>query len=252
MKLLVDVGNSRAKWACFDGRTLSGYGSFVHRDAGANTASFEQLLDAHWREFGPPHGVLCCCVAGFTQRETLRCWAAQAWRCGVEFVLSEAEGHGVKNAYAEPHTLGADRWVALVAARALYPGTVCIVDCGTAVTVDVLQKDGVHAGGLILPGLELMRVSLRAGTGEIPLPDAPTQGDFLARSTTHAVVSGTLNAVAGAVERVHARCAKEFGEVRCVLTGGDAQPVMQALKVPAVLEPHLVLRGLGIFACSPS
>lgn len=248
MKLLVDVGNTRAKWAWLDGTQLREHGSFVHRDATHAGASFEEHLAHHWDAFPRPEKVLCCCVAGSEHREALRAWVARAWACRFDFAVSEAEGHGVRNAYAEPRALGVDRWVALLAARQLYTEAVCIVDCGTAVTVDVLREDGAHLGGLILPGLELMRQSLHAGTGEIPLPAEHAPTDLLARSTTGAVVSGTLHGVAGAVERVHAQCVEDFGGVLCVLTGGDARPVMQALRVPTVWEPHLVVRGLGVLA----
>lgn len=248
MKLLADVGNTRAKWAWHDDPGLHEPGSFVHRDADCTGSSFEEHLAHHWGAFPRPEKLLCCCVAGSGHREALRTWVAQTWSCPVEFVVSVAEGHGVKNAYTQPHTLGADRWVALLAARQLYSGAVCIVDCGTAVTVDVLGADGAHRGGLILPGLELMRQSLRAGTGEIRLPTEDAHTGLLASSTTGAVVSGTLHGVAGAVDRVHAQCVEDFGEVLCVLTGGDAQAVMQALRVPTVWEPHLVVRGLSVLA----
>src|SRR5690606_2659551 len=81
----------------------------------------------------------------------------EAWSVPIEAVSARPEGFGVINAYAAPERLGADRWLALIAARRIEPGAVCVVDCGTAITIDVMHADGVHLGGLIMPGLGFTR-----------------------------------------------------------------------------------------------
>ena len=250
MKFLVDVGNSRAKWACFDGRKLSGYGSFVHRDAGAKTgelrATARHALEGAW---SPPRRVLLLRGGVHAARDTALLGSTSlALRGRVRTV--RGRGTWCKNAYPEPHTLGADRWVALVAARQLCtPGAVCIVDCGTAVTVDVLRKDGAARGRADPPWA---RADARKVCGRVPArSDYPRRRPHRSARALHdgrRRIGYITRRRGGGRTRARAMCERSLARVLCVLTGGDAQPVMQALRVPTVWEPHLVLRGLGVLA----
>jgi hypothetical protein len=93
--------------------------------------------------------------------------ARARWRCKPSTIATSAQAHGVRIAYSDPARLGVDRFLALIGAHALHAGPKLIVDAGTAVTYDLLLADGSHLGGLILPGIALMRDSVLAGT-QIP------------------------------------------------------------------------------------
>ena len=122
-----------------------------------------------------------------------------------EWNVSCRDQCGVRNSYEQAGQLGADRWAALIGARALHRGPVVVVMAGTATTVDLLDETGVFLGGLIFPGFDLMRGSLARNTAQLPYAD----GSYAAqpRRTADAIFSGCLHAQAGAVERLFAQFA---------------------------------------------
>src|SRR6185503_9755799 len=162
-------------------------------------------------------------------------------RFGVEplWVAARANQCGVTNTYGDPSQLGADRWAALIGARHVHAGPSVVVSSGTATTVDLLSGAGVFRGGLILPGVELMKESLASRTAGLPL----ARGEFTdePRNTADAIESGCLLAQAGAIERLHARL--EPGAV-CLISGGAALRIAARLNVPARVVDDLVLQGL--------
>jgi type III pantothenate kinase len=156
---------------------------------------------------------------------------------------SSAYAYGVTNSYARPESLGIDRWLGMLAAFGDYADEVCIVDCGTAITIDVVSKTGHHLGGLIAPGLRMMTKALVADTALLQevLPSAPK---MLATETRQAIASGTVMAAVGLIEGSVSRWAPS---ARLIMTGGDASIVAEALSLNHTLDPLLVFRGLALF-----
>ncbi|NTV09863.1 MAG: type III pantothenate kinase, partial [Zoogloea sp.] len=126
-------------------------------------------------------------------------------------------------------------------ARGLTRAACLVVTAGTATTVDVLDAQGLFRGGLILPGLELMRRSLAGNTAQLPFADGHF-ADF-PQNTADAIFSGCLHAQAGAVERMFARIAGEPG-AQCLLNGGAAAELAAVLDIPFRPADNLVLDGL--------
>jgi type III pantothenate kinase len=114
-----------------------------------------------------------------------------------------------------------------------------VVTAGTATTVDVLRGDGRFVGGVILPGLELMKRSLARDTAGLPLAKGRFAGE--PRNTADAIETGCLLAQAGAIERAFATM--EPGAA-CVLAGGSARRIARHLSIPVRLVDNLVLEGL--------
>src|SRR5258708_39952458 len=143
---------------------------------------------------------------------------------------------GVTNGYGKPAQLGADRWAALIGAWSILRGPCLVVTAGTATTMDVLRGDGRFVGGVIFPGLELMKRSLARNTAGLPL----ARGRFSAepRNTADAIETGCLLAQAGAIERAFA--AMEQGAAS-VLPGGAAPRILLHLAIPLRLLANLVL-----------
>ncbi len=157
--LLFDAGNSRFKWA------LVRDGHLGEQQARASDAfeSFET-----WLKRAPKlERVVGVNVAGAKLEKQLRAALRAGEHPVPEFVTSSAEGGGVRNGYARPEQLGADRWAGLVAAwhRAGCYRTVCAVSVGTAMTLDLVDQDGYHRGGLIAPGPALMLNALLSPHG---------------------------------------------------------------------------------------
>jgi len=240
--LVFDLGNSRWKWA------LAGNGLRAPGRAQDYGDDFARRLDAALATMPRPDRAAAVAVASGAQRATLHAWLAQRWNLALDLFTPEAQGHGVTNGYREPARLGADRWAALVAARARARGPACVVDAGTAVTIDALDTDGVFRGGVILPGLMLQRAALLQGTSGIAESEGQER-DPLARSTADAVSAGTLLGLAGAVDRVLDEQALLLGTPPTVfVSGGDAPRLLPLLRHAAIEAPDLVLEGVARMA----
>jgi type III pantothenate kinase len=247
--LLVDIGNSRLKYAHLDGERL---GSQHFGEYAAWTVE-----DWRRRLFGGPAvaGVLAATVAGEASETSLRRAAAAAGVESVEFVRSTAAAAGVRSGYDEPTQLGVDRWLALIAAHRHWPGPCCVVDVGTAATVDALAADGTHLGGFIVPGPELMVRSLLRGTSELATRAAQEAGraeDFFADNTREAIGRGCVLALAALAERAAAELEHRVGAApRLLVTGGGGESLLPWVRRTAELVPDLVLRGLAVLAGRP-
>jgi type III pantothenate kinase len=244
MILLLDAGNSRLKWAMLRN------GHFEHGGSLEHTAeAIKEFASAAWGHFDAPEAVLVANVAGEPLRRALNSWIKRRWKLTPEYVVPCTEQFGIRNAYSEPARLGVDRWLALLAARELFDGALCVIDCGTALTVDVLAHDNRHLGGLIIPGMQLMRDALTARAegirGQIDQA-SHAQVTLLGTDTGSAVAGGTLYAEVAFIDRILADLRAEVGpRLRCIITGGDALRLQSLLASNAHYEADLVLFGLA-------
>lgn len=255
--LLVDLGNSRIKWA-----TLGSHGpTRMHAAAhhGWRSEDFRRALfpgrsgaraaAATWRGTR----VLAVSVASPAVQRRFVAAVRLVTGAGPHFVRSQSAAAGIRNGYRDAWRLGADRWVALIGARHCLPETaLCVADIGTATTVDLLAADGRHRGGVILPGPQLMIDALLRDTGGIRRRMGRMRrriGPF-ARDTAAAVYGGALYATASAIDRLvrEACLAVDCTEVSLLLTGGGAPAVAPRLETRHRLLPDLVLRGLAVLA----
>jgi type III pantothenate kinase len=245
MILLLDIGNSFIKWCWLDDGRLCDAGEVLHAEA-----ALASVLDEAWQDLPQPEAVWVSNVAGNELAGALEQWLQQTWGLLPEYATSNASRDEVRNAYNEPGRLGVDRWLALLAAYEISKQAVCIIDCGTAITVDVMASSGQHLGGLIVPGLGMMRDGLYAGAhGVEDAVTAPPAGGLLACDTAGAVEGGTLYAVVAFIDRVCADMERELDEpMTCLLTGGDAPDILPLLNVEIEHEPLLVLQGLALIA----
>lgn len=249
MILLIDIGNSRIKWASLIKGKLEHLGDASRgKDLGALAVDLNQ----HWRKIKKPGAVLVSNVAGSAYADALAAWTLEHWQVQPRFIVAEHSAFNVSNAYTRPERLGADRWAALIAARRHAGGAVCIVDAGTAVTIDVLSERGIHQGGLIIPGLAMMRRALLDQTQAIfPATAAPASSDvsLLARDTQDGVNGGTLYALVAVIDRVTADVRTELDtELTRIITGGDADTLLPLLGGHYHHYPELVLEGLAVIA----
>ncbi|UCH54042.1 MAG: type III pantothenate kinase [Pseudomonadota bacterium] len=243
---LVDCGNTRLKWA------EAAPGVWRTGACDLPQADLAPMLDTQWGSVPVPQRAVICCVGGEARRQALVQWMQARWTLTPAIFQSAARTLDNVNHYRDPTSLGADRWAALLGARALVPGAACVVDCGTAVTVDALSAKGEFQGGVILPGIRLLRAALTQGTSGVKQSDG-SEASCLGRSTADAVAGGTYYGLLGAIER----CVREqqiaLGEtVTVFLTGGDAERVAAELALQIRLVPDLVLRGLARYAESLS
>lgn len=234
--LLLDVGNSRSKWA------LVQDGLWKHQGVAGNTEwmSLQQALSA----LPQPERILVSNVAGEAMEQRLRAVCA-GWKCPLEFVTARFEQCGVRNGYEQPTRLGSDRWAALIAAWNQVQGACLVVNCGTATTIDALSDQGQFMGGLILPGVSLMQHSLATNTAQL-MAERGELRDFPC-NTADAIHSGMLRATLGAIRHQHDLLQALVGTaVLCLLGGGAADIVQPHLDLPSERKDNLVLQGLQI------
>lgn len=235
MKLFIDIGNSRLKWAAWDGERWQAEGS-VATDS-------DDL--AGWIAALPrPAQVWIASVSAERQVANVTEACRQAWNIEPVRLRTPVAACGVRCAYADPARLGIDRWLAVVAAFRETGGPAVVFDCGTAITVDAVARDGEHLGGLIIPGIQLMRRALYGSTAGIP-----DEGDgdvgLLARDTRSAVSGGSLYAAVAFMLHVTAELRTHLGDgMRVLLTGGDADRIRILLSVDFELRPRLVMEGM--------
>ncbi|MDH5301683.1 MAG: type III pantothenate kinase [Gammaproteobacteria bacterium] len=239
--LLIDLGNTRLKSAWLRDGRLQDMQAVVHHGQPL-TYGLESLLQH------PPERVLINSMLGDAIRRSIQQRLDELGIPGF-WASSQVQHGGLRNGYQLPERLGSDRWLAMIAAWQSHQGRpVCVVSCGTAVTIDAIAADGQHQGGMILPGVQMMQHSLLQGTQQINL-DLQTQPlQLFARNTTQAVQSGCHFAIVGAIRQMLEGLVTDAEQtVQCVLTGGDAQAIAELLTWGEVeYRPQLVLEGLAI------
>src|SRR5271165_7194938 len=229
MILVIDVGNTRLKWAWLTSTGLSDQQAVVHRDAKPGiwtTALFESGQR--------PRRVLVSNVAGPVMAKTLT---------------------RLTNGYLDPSLLGADRWLALIGAWTKARSALCVVDAGTAVKVDSVDANGQHLGGLIVPGIHMMREALMNKTSDIAdaaRHSTPSLAGVLANNTIGAVSRGAVFALAGMADRAAEVIEQSTGvKPKLFITGGDAGMITGTMRSHGEIVPDLVLQGLAVIAAQP-
>ena len=245
--LALDVGNTRLKWAQYagahPGAQLLGHGAVF-------LENIDKLADNEWQHLPPPTRMLGCIVAGEAIRRRVE-EQLDLWDCAPAWAVPSAHEAGITNGYDHPTRLGADRWVAMIGARARMlvqqagraPRPLIVVMVGTAVTVEAIDTEGRFLGGLILPGHGIMLRALESGTAGLRVPT----GEVVAfpTNTSDALTSGGTFAIAGAVERMVDHLRQRCGvEPVCYMTGGAGWKMAPSMSVQFELVDSLIFDGL--------
>ena len=244
MILLVDIGNSQIKWTTIQSKVLADSQYFSRPKTGIKAA-----LNKAWKSLDDIEAVFVSNVAGDKIAAQLTEWIDKQWKLTPVFVQSEKRRFGVTNAYEQPETLGVDRWLAIVAGRQHARQVTCVIDRGTAITVDIVTEKGQHQGGLIVPGLSLMKKMLTDNTDALGNVTQESEFNLLATNTHTAIQAGTLYMVTATLENLINDLQQNFtDEVRFLITGGDAEEIIPLMPQPLIHEPDLVLKGLAQYA----
>ena len=234
MTLEIDAGNSSLKWRW--------------RGSPASSAASLGELETALGDCGPPREALICSVRGADFEAEANRWFADKWGLQPRFARVVREWGGVRIQYPDPSALGADRWLAMLAGFRLAPGGCLIVDSGTALTIDLLDANGLHLGGYIMPGLETLQSGLLRNTAIRLQPTREKPATAPGNDTASAVRNGAAFMLCSVVRAAVENRAREAGEQpMLILTGGDAAMLQGELgEVNSLLVPELVLDGLGL------
>lgn len=242
MNWLLDLGNSRLKLAAW-----SATGELGEVQVWSHGATDFPATLQPWLEQLRPGDT--CWLASVAGPDITAAVAGQlaSHGCPAQRARTLPEAAGVRIAYAEPSRLGVDRFLALLAAHARGPGPWLLVSAGSALTVDLLDAQGLHRGGVIAPSPEHMRAALAA---RFPaLAYAGGEAHAFAADTADALAGGSLGAAAGLVERSHREATHLLGKAPTVLVGGGGgQRLAEALELDVEPAPALVLEGLAVYA----
>lgn len=244
--LLIDAGNSRLKLLVKENATNSEI-LFKTLDYNNLYDDFIDLLS----KFSISSAVISN-VSNHVYSQVLSDAIYRLWNIKAHIVVSQQNKFGISTLYANPCTLGSDRWLTLIAAKSEFKNHICVIDCGTAVTIDVLTKKGIHIGGFITPGLKLSLDALGQNTNNLPdITDNPAEKNnqlqFLATNTEDGIYAGTLCQLSSYVENIITQIKTEISEnIKCIITGGDAIIVQNLVSHSLIYREKLVLNGLDI------
>lgn len=239
MILELDVGNTRIKWRLLDEQSgLASELAFAQNHAELFAALLAVPL---------PRMVRMSSVRGGESNDEIEEWVNNQWSLPVHIARVVRACGGVRNQYQDQTRLGVDRWLAMLAAFRKAAGTCVIIDSGTALTIDVIDKQGLHQGGYITPGRQLMHKSLEQNTrirlSEQLDPDSLELGN----STNSAVRNGTLAAQVSLINEVVAEVLALDASTRVFFAGGDAELLAkQSIAQEFEIVASLVLDGLAI------
>lgn len=242
--LLIDAGNTQVKWTISTDGELSASRAF--RLSQDNSWLIDQELIRAARSVDQ---AFIASVADDKHEQRLVEGLQSLLSTPLRVVKVQPKAFGIAICYKNAGRLGVDRWAAMIAARQLVNGALCVFDCGTATTFDMLDPCGQHLGGLIVPGPRLMASSLREGTARIYGDDENSKQGLLACDTVSAITAGGLQATLGFIERMQREASEMTGvEPTFLLCGGHAKDLLPWLPDNIRHEPDLVLKGLNILA----
>lgn len=239
--LLIDLGNSRLKWALADDS-----GVVLGEPVAHSASGFGDLLPLWEAAAGSQRALLAS--TALTLTDALCRDIGARLNIDTEVFQSPKQAIGIRSAYDQPQTLGSDRFLAMAAARRHCDGAFLLCDAGTALTLDLVDEDGQHLGGLIVPSPLLMRESLHRGTAGVRTGDSARLREF-ARNTDDAVWSGVCMASIALIEHSHRKALLGVGDhVDLLLSGGSMPLLVQHLDIPHRTLPNLVLEGLRLWS----
>jgi type III pantothenate kinase len=261
--LVFDLGNTRLKWAAVEStqniadrnKKLWAYSGSISTKSFQSAELRAELSDYISKTLPKPDAIAFCCVAGDAAIENLRRLFPQWQDLEWQQFTGSSPYQGLRTLYQDRSKLGADRWAALIGARALSSTNTLVINAGTATTIDLLGGNGLHYGGWILPGLSLMQESLQQNTAQLPLvvrDNKPEAQASFGGTTDEAITGGCDAAQMGAILRA-AYLAKTMNHPveRIWLDGGNAKILANEIKqfpelavLPVEPIEGLVLRGL--------
>ncbi len=242
--LLVDVGNTRIKWSVLRGEKLGRQKALEHAGISARDLA-RQLFSTRGIT-----RVIAASVAGTRLNRLLARTCREKTGVVCEFVASARNAAGLTTRYREPWRLGVDRFMGVIAGYHMARARgACVVDIGTALTIDLVDPLGVHLGGAIIPGPELMTGSVLRNTAGIArrASGALASRGLFAQNTRAAIGQGARYAVAATIDRAVTEAQRTLQRTPLVLlTGGAAVQVESLLQSSYVSVPDLILRGVAL------
>ncbi|MBN2647899.1 MAG: type III pantothenate kinase [Thiotrichales bacterium] len=242
-RIFIDIGNSRIKFA------VSENGRYEYLGAELNADFLSKIDELLLSRFDHIEEVYYSSVASLDVVEELKGSIQDAWQLIPIELSAQKRFCGLESGYTQFYQLGSDRWMAMQGGLSMTQAPFIVIDAGTALTVDAVV-DGVHKGGFIVPGLQMMRQSLVKDTAKLfcapqeELIDSDAV-NLLAKETSGAILAGTLYMSAAFINHLISDLNHQIGtEFKVFLTGGDSVQLASLLDYQFAYVPDLVLLGM--------
>jgi len=234
--LVLDIGNTALKAACFQGRTLLK----ASRTAWTSPQEIEESL---LRMIAlNPSKVLISSVTGKKKEvdDFLK-------RAGLEQdYFNPKTPVPISNKYETPETLGRDRLSNAVAATVMFPQLpVVVIDAGTCIKFDFITRNNEYFGGSISPGIDMRFRALHEFTARLPLLSRAEMVYLIGKNTTESIHSGVINGALAEVKGILEQYQMTHKDLQVIITGGDYTLLERNLKTSVHIEPWLTLKGLN-------
>jgi type III pantothenate kinase len=233
VKLVIDLGNSRAKVAVYSQKELK------WMEVIGNPKP-EKFISSGIQRFDVRAGIISSVAANSEEYTAL--FPNLNW-----IVLDENTPLPVKNNYQTPGTLGKDRIAAVAGAHFLFPDKdLLVIDAGTALTFDFISASGEYPGGSISPGMSMRFRALNTFTHRLPLLEASEINYITGRTTTESILSGVINGIRTEIDGIIDEYKLLWPSLNVIMTGGDTKYFEKSLKNGIFAFPNLVLTGLNL------
>ncbi|SFE88135.1 type III pantothenate kinase [Nitrosomonas sp. Nm166] len=237
--LAIDSGNSYVKWGLYANHQWLKKGKVCYTGVSSLEKEFADLPE--------PSVIVVSHVARVYTRDQLDILLS-VWPVKPHWIVAQAFQCSVFNNYLNPTQLGSDRWAALIAAWKIQGHACLVINVGTALTIDALSDSGEFLGGIIVPGIHLIRNSLLSGT-QLITTDTGNYKEF-PQNTDDGVRSGVIQCLIGAIERMYNLLSLQLSHPveKCVMSGGGVSELIPFIKFPITIIDNLVLEGLVVIA----
>jgi type III pantothenate kinase len=240
--IMVDAGNTTCTVAIATGRSVKRTGFVWTRDVTPTTAARCLRKAAGGKTFD---GAILCSVVPAVNALWMKAMTAVSGTPPLR--VTNGLDFGIAIRYPRPETIGADRLVNAAAAAARFGTPVVALDFGTALTCDVVSRDGAFVGGIIAPGLRCMLDYLHDRTALLPEVSCAPVRRMIGRSTPEAMRIGAWAGYRGLLRELMAGLKRELGRGTCFCaTGGDAVQLKSILGPTCPIVPDLTFEGMRL------
>lgn len=238
MRLLIDAGNTRIKWAVASNNVDDILARGVIGGDWSELASFEASVETAW----------ISCVASDAVLEKISLEIKRLFDVEPSIATVSSHAAGMANDYESLDQLGVDRWVAALGARVLVgSGALIVIDVGTAVTIDMVSSDNHFKGGVILPGFTIMHDSLLGRTAGIKSNRSKVTS-VIGKNTRDCVNAGVEYGLIGAVDRIISEMCVGVSSPRLLVMGGGAEAIVAGSKFKIELQSDMIFNGLMLLS----
>lgn len=235
MLLTIDIGNTTVAFGTFKGKKL----------VSVWKVSTQKILKGE--SIRLPGGIEAAIISSVVPKATPIIKKALVKKYGIRpFVLGENVKAPIKNLYRNPKQVGQDRLVNAIAAKTLYGTPAIVIDFGTAITFDVINKRGEYVGGIILPGIETSLNALSAKAALLPKIKLSAPRGLVGGDTINSIRSGVCYGFGALCDGLIAKLRTKYANPKIIATGGHAALMAKFSKAIDTVNPNLTLYGLKL------